>query len=54
MNENLIFVNTGHDNEIWDEKTDESISTQTADVGPNYWVDLANKGLDKTIQTSDL
>ena len=54
MYEYLIFVNTGHNDEIWYEKTDEGISSQTTDVRPNDRVNLTNKWLDKTVQSSNL
>jgi hypothetical protein len=47
-------MNTGHDNEVGYKEADEGVATQRANVRADDGVDLADEGLDKTVQTAHL
>ena len=51
---NLIFVDAGHDDEVWDEEADEGVAAEGRDVGSNDGVDLADERLNETVQSANL
>ena len=47
-------MNTGHDNEVGDEEADQGVAAQRAHVRADDRVDLADEGLDETVQAAHL
>ena len=47
-------MNTGHDNKVGDEEADEGVAAQRAHVRADDGVDLADEGLDETVQSAHL